>query len=101
MAATKLYPLFIDGLFPASVTVQAANFTAAYNSIHVCTDTLTIQLPEPRAKTQIVIKLLGEHTITLARHDSESIEGVAANYVLQSTNESVTLVSNGVDWFII
>jgi lipopolysaccharide export system protein LptA len=101
MAATKIYPLFIEGLFPASVTVQENNFTAAYNSIHICTDSIEVQLPEPKSKTQIIIKSLGENTITIKPYDTEKIEGIADDFIFQSTNESSTLVSNGVDWFII
>ena len=91
----------VDALFPASVTVESANFTAVYNSVHVCTATLSVQLPEPLDRTKIVLKLLGEYVITLVQHDTENIDGQAANYLLQSTNESVTLISNGTDWFII
>lgn len=91
----------VAALFPASVTVESAGFTASYNSVHVCTATLSVQLPEPVNKTKIVLKLLGEYVITLVQHNAENIDGQSSNYLLQSTNESVTLISNGTDWFII
>ena len=101
MSATKLRPQFIGDLFPVSVTTHGAGFTAVHNSIHVCTGTLSVQLPAPANRSQIVIKSLGSNTITLVRAGTEQIEGVSANYVFTSTDQSVTIVSNGTNWFII
>lgn len=42
----------------------------------------------------------GANTVTIDANASETIDG-AATYVISQVNESVTIVSNGTNWFII
>ena len=62
---------------------------------------LSVTLPSPEANKVIDIKKLGSNLVTLVRSGSEKIDDVASNKSLTSTKESVTLISDGVDWFII
>ena len=41
------------------------------------------------------------NTINLLRDDAELIEGEADDFTFSSTNQSVMLISDGTDWFII
>lgn len=67
----------------------------------------TITLPSPSANTLRRIYLkditgqLGTNNVTVARNGSESIEGIAASYVLQAPWSCTVLISNGTNWFII
>lgn len=62
---------------------------------------LSVTLPPPDANKIIDIKKLGSNLVTLVRSGSEKIDDVASNKSLTSAKESVTLISDGVDWFII
>lgn len=83
------------------VELKSANFTAAFNHIYITTNAIDVQLPAPVANKQIVIKISDGSTVNLIRNGSENIEGAAATYVLTSDRVSVTLVTDGTDWFII
>jgi hypothetical protein len=82
-----------------SVEAKNANFNAAYGVIYLTTGAIDVQLPVPSLAKTIRIKKTDSSTVTLVRDGLESIEGVAANYALNSTRESVTLVSDGTNWF--
>jgi prefoldin subunit 5 len=60
-----------------------------------------INLPAPEKGKVIYIKKLNTNLLTLIRSGSEQIDHVAANKSLTSAKESVTLISDGVNWFII
>lgn len=69
---------------------------------------LNVQLPDPAtvgANFHCVIKdLSGDlsaNTITLVRNGTEKIDNVAANYIMRSGNQAITIMTNGADWFII
>lgn len=83
------------------VMAENANFSAQYNKIHVVTGVVNAQLPEPETNGRIQIKLTGSGPVTLLRFAGEEIDTVAADKVLSSTRQSVTLVTDGLDWFII
>jgi hypothetical protein len=65
----------------------------------------TINLPAPTLSARITIKdaggLAATNNITVARNASEEIEGVAASYLIQGDWASITLTSDGTDWFIV
>jgi hypothetical protein len=89
------------------VTPVSYPYSAAADEI-ILVDTSsarTINLPTPTSSGRITIKdavgSANTNNITIARNGSESIEGVAANYVIQGDWVSITLVSNGTDWYII
>jgi hypothetical protein len=88
--------------------VQTADFTAENGKMYPFNPagaTLNIQLPAPSASMHIVVKDLSgdllNKTVTIVRNGTENIDGQAANLVLQSDLESSTLISDGVDWYLI
>jgi len=62
---------------------------------------INVTLPAPQNTKAIYIKKTGSNLVTLIRNGSEKIDNVAANKSLTSAKESVTLICDGVDWFII
>jgi hypothetical protein len=67
--------------------------------------TLNIQLPAPSANFHCVFKdisgSLSTKVVTIVRNGTELIDGDAANLVMQSDKQSIMLISNGTNWFII
>lgn len=72
---------------------------------YIGTDAITITLPSPALWTGYSIrfkqKLTGSVSFILARFASESIEGVAANYTVSGALASVTVQSDGTNWWIV
>jgi len=66
---------------------------------------VTINLPTGATGRVITFKDVGgsanTYNITLTRAGSESIEGVASNYVMDADYQAVTLACYGSDWFIV
>ena len=66
---------------------------------------VTITLPTPEANAFVIIKdstgNANTNNITVARNGSEDIDGVAANYTMDSDLESKTFVSDGTDWSVL
>jgi hypothetical protein len=60
-----------------------------------------VALPIAEQNKSLSIKKLGTNLVTLVRNGSEKIDDVSSNKNLTSIKESVTLISDGVDWFII
>ena len=64
-----------------------------------------LTLPTPASGTYVVVKdetgSSNTNNITIARNGSESIEGVAANYVVDSDFAYMTFLSDGTDWVIV
>lgn len=83
------------------VEEKNANFNAAFDRIYLVTGLVSAQLPAPLINKVIRIKIVGSGPVTLVRNAGEKIDNVVADLILNSSNQSVTLVSNGVDWFII
>lgn len=89
------------------VSTHVANFPAESGKLHAVTPSgaLSVQLPAPSANFHCVVKdLSGDLTansITIVRNGAENIDGAANNFVLKSNNQSVTLFSDGSDWYII
>ena len=84
-----------------NVSSHTGNFNASPFKIHLVTGVATVKLPTPTLNHFVTIKKTGSDLVTLEPHQTEKIEGAASNYLLTSTRQSVTLVSNGTDWFII
>lgn len=82
-----------------TVESRSANFTAAYSTIYLITNAVDVQLPAPVLNGIIILKLVGSDDVNVLRAGSEEIEGVASTYVLTSTKEAATFVSDGTDWF--
>lgn len=84
-----------DYALPARVRVVLCNTAAA----------CSVQLPSPATFTGLVtfkdIVDASAFNITIKRAASESINGSAANYVISTLGASVTLCSNGTNWFLV
>lgn len=91
----------VTDLSPLTVEAKAANFTAANNKVYLVTGAVNVQLPAPVSGLSFFVKLLGTDDVVLVRNAGEKIETVVANYTLISTRQSVKLISDGTDWFII
>ena len=105
---TVIESLALSALQPFPVVTAIADFTAETAKIYVVQPvlpTMNIQLPSPVDTTIITIKdmsgLIANETITVVRDGGELIDGLAQNYVIETPFESVTFVSNGVNWFLI
>jgi hypothetical protein len=90
------------------VEVKTADFQADNGKVYVVNPagaTMNIQLPAPIANFHCVIKDISgdllNKVVTIVRNGSENIDGQAANKLVQSDYESITLFSNGADWFIL
>jgi hypothetical protein len=88
------------------VESQTANFNAATGKVYLVNPagaTLNVQLPAPALNTYIVVKDISgdvaNKVTTLVRNATENIDGAAANLVITSNYQSITLVSDGTDWF--
>lgn len=66
---------------------------------------ITITLPAPSNGRQLVIKDISgtanTNNITIAQHASEQIEGIAASFVYSVNYGSLTLTSDGTNWWFI
>lgn len=93
----------IDDLENAQLVLEAraANFNAAYNDLYVCSNNISAQLPAPMVNGVIRFKVVGSNNLTLVRNGAENIDGVAADLILSSEKEAVTIISDGTDWFLI
>jgi hypothetical protein len=80
---------------------QSSNFTAAYNKVYLIGATLSVQLPAPVANGQITLKSRGAYTITVLQAASEKIDEVAASFVYSDDKKTITLFSDGTDWFVL
>lgn len=67
--------------------------------------TVSIKLPAPRLGKKILIKdkigLASIHNITVIRHLAENIERVNLDYIINNNSQTLHLISDGTDWFII
>jgi hypothetical protein len=83
------------------IQAKVANFNAANGFIYITTGAISAQLPAPAVGTKIIIKKTDNSTVTILRNGAENIEGAAASFLLTSTRQAVTLISDGTNWFII
>jgi hypothetical protein len=92
-ATATASPYTIDGYAAKDYTIFVDTTTA-----------MTINLPAPTNGRVVIIKdstfNAATNNITIVRNGSEKIEGVAASRILSSNGMSITLTSNGTDWFV-
>lgn len=92
---------------PFSVSSLAGNTTAVSGTTYLVNTSAARQITLPAAAANAyffvkdVIGTCSTNNITIARAASESIEGVAANKVLQTDWGSWAFVSDGTNWFIL
>lgn len=86
------------------VEAKVADFTAETGKLYAVNGTVNVQLPAPSASLHFVVKDLsgdiGANPINLVRNGTENIDGVASNFALTSNNQSINIISDGVDWYI-
>jgi hypothetical protein len=89
-----------------TVSSHTANFVAENGKLHLINPagaSLDVQLPAPSASTHIFLKDmsgdLGSKTINIIRNGVESIDGVASNIQMDSEYQTLTLISDGVNWY--
>jgi hypothetical protein len=87
--------------FTSAYTVDSSE--SDYILLANCASACTLTLPAPTAGRLLKIKDISgaaeTNHVSIAQHASESIEGVAASYVLQTNWGIVELTSNGTNWF--
>ena len=108
---TKWKPYHIDTEV-VSITPALTGYTitaADERQILLCnttSNTLSIQLPNPATSPTFVFTLKDStgksaiNNITILRHGTEKVEGVAASYVCEAAWGKWTFCTNGTDWFI-
>lgn len=90
----------LEGLV-MNIHVHTGDLNASPYKIYLLSGVSLVKLPAPAINKTLIIKKTGSDLVTLEPHNTEQIEGAAANYLLTSTRQSATLVSDGTDWFII
>ena len=91
----------------AAVIPVSADLTLADNGIYLVDTSSAIELtlPVPVSGIKIIIKdsagTASTNNITVVRNASEEIEGLAASLILRANWGAWTLVSDGVDWFLL
>lgn len=98
---TGSWVTYYVGAQPEVVQSEAANFNAEFNKYHIVTAAVTATLPAPVANQKLTIKNMSGGSVIIARNGTENIDGVASDYTSTSTNESITLVTDGTNWFIV
>ena len=107
---TKLDPKWASNSFVACEAKHegAGDFTCLPHKLHIVTagqGAVNATLPTPVAGLNLFIKPmtldLSTDILTIVRVGAIEIDGVAANYLVSSEKETIHLVSDGVDWFII
>lgn len=83
------------------VETKSADFNAVDGTVYIVTALATATLPVPVLNAQLTIKKFGSASVTVARNGSENIDGIAASFVMASSKQSATFISDGIDWFII
>jgi hypothetical protein len=84
-----------------NISPEIGNFNAVDKTAHLVSGAFTGTLPVPSVAAHIIFKKLGTNDLTIARNGAELIDAVAADFVMDSLNQSATFISNGTDWFII
>jgi hypothetical protein len=90
-----------------TIVSVSTNVTLTTNAIHFVntSSARSLTLPSPVSGTEITIKdVTGSanvNNITVVRFGSETIEGVAASYAMDQTYQSITLVADGTNWWIV
>jgi hypothetical protein len=92
---------YVDSAVSIDLQAESANFTAVGGKTHITTGVITAQLPAPAANLAIRIKKTDNNTVTVARNGTETIDGVAADYSMTTDKESIFIVSDGTNWFLL
>lgn len=101
-------------LFNGGVRYTSKTITANYSVDATATDytilcnaagAITVTLPTPTSGRRLEIKDISgaatANNITIARHAAETIEGIAASYLIQISYGTIILHSDGTNWWIV
>ncbi len=90
----------LPGLVTVTAT-QVGTYTAAIGEFVVANGTFTVNLPASASNSgkSIDVKNIGTGAITVDGNASETIDG-ATTFVLVTQYQSVTLISDGTNWYI-
>lgn len=101
MTATVLYPEWIQ----KRIESYTADFSASYEKVHLidtATSSVDAQLPAAKSGKSVIIKWLGgSNQATITPQVGDNIDGSSGAKTLTSINQSLSLMSDGSDWFII
>jgi hypothetical protein len=90
-----------------TIVSVSSNVTLTTNAIHFVStaSARSLTLPSPVSGTEIIVKdVTGSapaNNITIVRFASEQIEGASASYIMDQTYQSITLVADGTNWWIV
>lgn len=90
-----------------SILAVSSNITLVDKTTHLVDTSAarSLTLPTPVEGLRLEVKdktgQAATNNITIVRAGAEEIDGVAASFVIEDNWASITLVSDGVDWFII
>ena len=92
----------IGRVISSPTTNTSAGSAAGTDYVYLATNTITITLPTAVGnQNQYTIKNIGTGVISIATTSSQTIEGSASPITINVQYVSLTLVSNGANWFII
>jgi hypothetical protein len=87
----------------SSISTNTNAVSGATYLVDVSGGAVTVTLPAPAVDAFVRVKdssgSANTNNITVARNGSESIDGVAGNFTLDSNYESAVFVSDGTDWW--
>lgn len=83
-----------------NVVAKTAAYTAANFDVVLASGTFTVTLPAVAVSAQVSIKNTGTGTVTVSRGGATALIDGAATAALRA-NASITVVSDGTNWFII
>ena len=103
-ARTALGLQYFAQVFPISISHIDSPYTTGSGYILLANDAggdITINLPPSSFGAYLTVKKLGAtNSVTIDADGAETIDG-AATAVLSTQNESITLVGDGVNWYVV
>ena len=86
------------------VESKVADFNAENGKLYSCNGPLNVQLPAPSASFHCVVKditgNIAVNGITIVRNGTEKIDGDLSNFVITGNKQAISIISDGVDWYI-
>jgi len=83
------------------VQTKTANYSALVGEYVLASNTITIKLPDSHnSGDNITVKNIGTGTVTVSGQSGDTIDG-DVDYDMQFQYESVTVISDGTNWYII
>lgn len=95
-----------EALVIQQVSSESSNFIAEQRTLHIVSvGGITVTLPPASQAAYIVVKDssgdLETNPISIQTSSAELIDGQASSFIMDSNYQSVTMYSDGIDWYII